>query len=219
VISIENISMRYSTDNPLSLRDISGQIRAGRITAIIGPSGSGKSTLADIVAGLVSPSSGRVVVDDTVIDDANRRLWRSRIAIVPQDPFLFDTSISDNLKLAKPDASEEEMWTALGRAQIAAHIRRLPAGLNTRVGSRGARFSGGERQRIVIARALLPDPEILILDEATSALDDENQRLLASLIQTLRDDGLSILLIAHQSSLTDIADDIIRLDKGQIRSS
>ena len=219
VISIENISMRYSTDNPLSLRDISGQIRAGRITAIIGPSGSGKSTLADIVAGLVSPSSGRIVVDDTVIDDANRRLWRSRIAIVPQDPFLFDTSISDNLKLAKPDASEEEMWTALGRAQIAAHIRRLPAGLNTRVGSRGARFSGGERQRIVIARALLPDPEILILDEATSALDDENQRLLASLIQTLRDDGLSILLIAHQSSLTDIADDVIRLDKGQIRSN
>lgn len=215
-ISLDRISMRYSPGDPLSLQEVSGQIRASRITAIVGPSGSGKSTLADIVAGMVAPTSGSIRVDGTIIDETNRRLWRSRVAIVPQDPFLFDTSIINNLKLAKADASEEELWEALERAQIAALIRKLPAGLHTRVGARGARFSGGERQRIVIARALLPNPEILILDEATSALDDENQRMLANLVRSLRDQGLSILLIAHQSSLTAIADDIVRLHKGQM---
>lgn len=215
-ILLHGITMQYAASEPRSLDTINARIAAGRITALAGPSGSGKSTLADLVGGLVAPTEGRVLVDDIPIDDANRRLWRSRVATVPQDPFLFNASIRDNLRLAKPDATDEEMWTALDRAQMAGVIRRLPAGLGTRVGNRGARFSGGERQRIVIARALLPDPEILILDEATSALDEANQRLLAAMVQNLRDQGLTILLIAHQPALLEVADDVIRLERGKV---
>lgn len=215
-ILLDGITMQYAASEPRSLDTINARIAARRVTALAGPSGSGKSTLADLVGGLVAPTEGRVVVDDTPIDDTNRRLWRSRVATVPQDPFLFNASIRDNLRLAKPDATDEEMWTALDRAQMARVIRCLPAGLDTRVGNRGARFSGGERQRIVIARALLPEPEILILDEATSALDEANQQLVAAMVQSLRDQGLTILLIAHQPALLEVADDVIRLERGKV---
>lgn len=215
-ILLHGITMQYAGSEPRSLDTINARIAAHRVTALAGPSGSGKSTLADLVGGLVAPTEGRVVVDDTPIDDTNRRLWRSRVAMVPQDPFLFNASIRDNLRLAKPDATDEEMWNALDRAQMASVIRCLPAGLGTRVGNRGARFSGGERQRIVIARALLPEPEILILDEATSALDEANQQLVAAMVQSLRDQGLTILLIAHQPALLEVADDVIRLERGKV---
>lgn len=218
-IVVRGVTMQYAHDAPRSLDNIEVRVTAGRVTALVGPSGSGKSSLADIIAGLVTPTNGSVFVDDTPIDDSNRRLWRSRVAMVPQDPFLFNASIRDNLRLAKPTASDEEMWAALDRAQMGDPIRRLPAGLGTKVGSRGARFSGGERQRIVIARALLPDPEILILDEATSALDEANQRLFLAMLGELRSEGLTVLLIAHQTALVEAADDLIQLIQGKVSTN
>lgn len=215
-IVLRGIAMQHHPKGPRSVDGIDTRIEAGRVTALVGQSGSGKSTLADIIAGLTTPTHGSVFIDDTLITDANRRLWRSRVATVPQDPFLFNASIRDNLRLAKPGASDEEIWGALERAQMAHVIRSLPAGLGTRVGSRGARFSGGERQRIVIARALLPEPEILILDEATSALDQANQNLFAAMLDNLRLQGLTVLLIAHQPALVEAADAVIQLAGGKL---
>lgn len=215
-ITLKDITMRYSPDAAPSLCGVSARIPSGRITALLGSSGSGKSTLADIVSGLFPPTEGLLAVDGVPVSNSNLRAWRSRVAIVPQDAFLFDTSIRENLLLAKSSATEDELWSALERAEIAELVRSLPEGLDTSVGNRGTRFSGGERQRLAIARALLPDPELLILDEATSALDMENQGKIARLVEGLRDQGLTILLIAHQASLADVADERITLDMGSL---
>lgn len=217
-IALTGVSKAYANGAQPSLDDVTVTIAAGRITSLLGSSGSGKSTLADIVSGLVTPTAGAMMVDDTPIDATNRRVWRSRVATVPQDAFLFDVSLRENMRLARADASDEDIWTALDRARIAALVRSLPDGLDTEVGNRGTRFSGGERQRLAIARALLPDPEILILDEATSALDADNQRKVAETIVGLRDGGLTILLIAHQPLLAEIADDRIVLESGRLRT-
>ncbi|UVI39087.1 ABC transporter ATP-binding protein [Qipengyuania spongiae] len=217
-IALTGVSKIYENGAQPSLDNVTVTIAAGRITSLLGSSGSGKSTLADIVSGLVTPTAGAMLVDETPIDATNRRVWRSRVATVPQDAFLFDVSLRENMRLAKADASEGEIWSALERARIAALVRSLPDGLDTEVGNRGTRFSGGERQRFAIARALLPDPEILILDEATSALDADNQRKVAETILALRDGGLTILLIAHQPLLADIADDRIVLERGRLQA-
>lgn len=215
-ITLNDITMRYSADASPTLFGVSVRIASGRITALAGSSGSGKSTLADIVSGLVPPTEGILAVDGVPVNNSNLRAWRSRVAIVPQDAFLFDMSIRENLLLAKSSATEDELWSALERAEIGELVRSLPEGLDTSVGNRGTRFSGGERQRVAIARALLPDPELLILDEATSALDMENEGKIVRLVEGLREQGLTILVIAHQSSLADVADERITLDRGRL---
>ena len=190
-------------------------IRAGAITALIGPSGSGKSTLADMLMGLTTPSSGTIHIDGVPLTDENRRLWRKSVAFVQQDPFLFHDSIAVNLRLAKADASEAEIWDALDSANIAALVRSLPDGIETIVGDRGMRFSGGERQRLVLARALIREPQLLILDEATSALDWENEAIIAATIEKLRG-SMTIITIAHRSSMIQLADDVVALASGKV---
>lgn len=216
MIELRDVTMRFDADAPPSLDRINVRIAAGRVTALIGASGSGKSTLADIVTGLITPTSGRLLIDGVEIDQRNRRAWRGRVATVPQDALLFNATLRENMLLGRPNADDADLWQALDRAQIADFIRDLPNGLDTQVGDRGTRFSGGERQRVALARALLSQPEILILDEATSALDIDNQQRVAAAIAGLRDVRLTILLIAHQPMITDIADDRIMLERGTV---
>lgn len=198
-----------------SLNHVSMTLRAGEITALIGPSGSGKSTLADILLGLTEPHSGVMRVDDRVIDGDNRRLWRTSVATVPQDAFLTNDTLSSNLRFGDETANDETLWTVLDQANIGDMVRALPDGLETIAGDRGTRFSGGERQRIALARALLRKPQLLILDEATSALDWQNQQIIAAAIQSLRG-KLTILTIAHRPSLISFADNIIAIDGGRV---
>ncbi|MFW5634465.1 MAG: ATP-binding cassette domain-containing protein, partial [Erythrobacter sp.] len=198
-----------------ALTQVSVRLPAGRITALIGPSGGGKSTFADIAAGLVHPSNGRVVIDGARLDPASARNWRRQVAYVPQDPFLLADGIAANLRLARPDASEAEIWDALEKANAASFVRKLPGRLDAVLGDNGVALSGGQRQRIVLARALVMRPRLLVLDEATSALDWESQALIARSIAALRGQ-VTVLAIAHRASLVATADHVIALDRGRI---
>ena len=180
------------------LRGIDGAIGAGEFAALLGASGSGKTTLADILLGLVEPDAGELRLDGAVVATAaDRARLRRQIAYVPQEPFLFDQSIRDNLAWAAPGASEEDLWQALRQAEADLFVRALPQGVDTGVGNRGARLSGGERQRICLARALLARPRLLILDEATNALDREVEDRLWQTLGRLRG-GLTVLTITHR---------------------
>ena len=214
-MSFQHISHAYPGAEGLSLNDVSFDIPAGKITALIGPSGSGKSTIADLVLGLTRPNSGDILVDDEPIVETNRRAWRSSVACVPQDAFLMNDTVEQNLRVGSETATEEEMWAALDKANIGALIRSLPEQLQTMAGDRGTRFSGGERQRIALARALLKKPQLLVLDEATSALDWESQKIIADAIRDLKGQ-LTILTIAHRPSLITFADNVISLQKGVV---
>ena len=214
-IGLSGVGMTYSGADTPSLRDVTLEIPKGQIVAMIGPSGSGKSTLADLMAGLFAPTAGTVTIDGVAIDAANRRAWRPTVASVPQESQLPHTTLASNLRLGNAHATEAEIWDALERANIAELVRALPDGLETVAGDRGTRFSGGERQRFALARALLRKPQLLILDEATSALDWENQRMIVAAITALRGE-LTILTIAHRPSLVSFADHVVALENGRI---
>lgn len=195
--------------------DITFGLPAGKVTALIGPSGSGKSTIADMLLGLLEPTAGKILVDGVEIDAANRRRWRDQVAYVPQDVFLLHDTIAANLRLAAPQASDDDLWTALRAAHAGEFVERLDHRLDTVVGDRGARLSGGERQRIALARALLRKPSLLILDEATSALDWQNQSLIARSIDGLRG-AMTILTIAHRPSMIAFADWVVAMEDGRV---
>ena len=214
-VELKDVSVVYNDSDPPLLDAIDLTIQAGRITALIGPSGSGKSTLADILLGLTLPFKGTICIDGTQVSNGNRRAWRSSVACVPQDPFLLNTSVRANLLVGKETASEAELWKCLDQANIGDLIRSLPDGLETNAGDRGQRFSGGERQRIALARALLREPQLLVLDEATSALDWDNQTKITSAIRALRG-KLTIVTIVHSASLLEFADDVIALEAGRV---
>lgn len=215
-IRFDGVTFRYDeAAGPDILHNVSIEIPAGQITAFIGPSGSGKSTLADLLLGLLEPSAGRVSIDGTVLDAANRRAWRDHVAYVPQDVFLLHDTIAQNLVLGAEGADDTAMWAALEAAHAAPFIRPLPEGLQTVVGDRGVRLSGGERQRIALARALLRKPRLLILDEATSALDWENQMLIARSIEALRG-KMTIVTIAHRPSMIAFADWVVAIEGGKV---
>ena len=212
-IALEHVSLRYD-DGTMALDDVSVSIPVGSITAIVGPSGAGKSTLADLIMGLAVPTGGTVALDDRVLDAATRRAWRRHVGYVPQDAFLFHESIRDNLLAARADASDDDLWRALERADAADLVRALPAGLETIAGERGTRFSGGEAQRIALARALVREPALLVLDEPTSALDAASEARIIATIQRLRGRH-TIVVVAHRQALAAIADRAITLEKGR----
>ncbi|MEM7688744.1 MAG: ABC transporter ATP-binding protein [Pseudomonadota bacterium] len=214
-IRFDRVSLTYPGADRPALDAVSFEIVEGRFTALIGPSGSGKSTVSDLLMGLLRPSEGTIFIDDEPLTDANRRAWRGSIAFVPQEPFLMNDTVASNLRIAKPDASDEDLWEVLGRAKASGFMEALPNGLETIVGERGTRFSGGERQRIALARALLRKPSLLILDEATSALDWENQKDIARDIEGMRGE-LTILTIAHRPSMIRFADDVIAMEAGKV---
>lgn len=211
----ENVSLRYRGGTSLALDNIDCVIRAGRATALIGASGSGKSTLADLLMGLSRPTLGRILIDGQPLEAENRRMWRKAVAYVPQEPFLLHDTIRANFRIARPDATEADMLAALAKARAADFVANLPEGLDTVVGERGTRFSGGERQRISLARALITRPALLILDEATSALDWKTQKEISDIIATLKGET-TVLSIAHRPSMIRFADDVLVMEQGKI---
>ena len=188
---------------------------AGTTLALVGETGSGKSTLAGLVRGC--PTRRRVASRSTgsTCATSTRRTWPGSSASSRQETYLVHASIRDNLLLAAPEATDEELWRALETAQVAELVARLPDGLDTVVGARGHRFSGGEQQRLAIARTLLRDPRVLVLDEATSALDNETERELQTALDRLMA-GRTTITIAHRLSTIRDAEQIAVLDRGRI---
>jgi ATP-binding cassette subfamily B protein len=185
------------------------------MVAFVGPSGAGKSTIASLVPRLYDVREGAVLVDGVDVRKIRMESLRSHIAVVTQETFLFHASVLENLRYGRPSATPAEVVEAARKAQIHAQIQSLPQGYDTLVGERGYRFSGGERQRLAIARAILKDPAILILDEATSALDSSNELLVQRALEPLMR-GRTSLVIAHRLSTIRHADQIVVLDHGQI---
>lgn len=216
-IECQNVFFRYNQHGSTSyaLENINLMIPANKMTAFVGRSGAGKSTLIDLLMGLNQPEKGQVLIDGKSITSANLLSLRRAISYVPQDPFLFNTSIRENLKLVVPEATEEQMWEALDFSSAAEFVEKLPQGLDTLIGDRGIRLSGGERQRIVLARAILRNPSILVLDEATSALDTENEAKIQQAIDRLKG-RMTIVVIAHRLSTIRNVDQVVVLDQGRI---
>jgi ATP-binding cassette subfamily C protein len=196
-IRFENVSFAYEAGRGDAVNGLSLEVAARRTTAIVGPSGAGKTTLADLVMGLVQPRGGRIVVDGRVLDESWLRAWRAGIGYVDQDTLLFNDTVLANLRWARPESTEAEVWEALRLAAADGFVAALPDGLATQIGDRGVRLSGGERQRLALARALLRRPALLILDEATSALDAENERRIRDAILGLHG-RMTILMITHR---------------------
>jgi len=213
----EGVSFAYDTQPVLV--DIDLELRPGDLVALVGRSGAGKSTLCDLLCRFYRPTSGRILVGGTNLADARLKSWLRHVAIVTQETFLFNTTIMENLRFGKPEATVEEVERAAQAANIHEFIKGLPAGYETTVGERGAKLSGGERQRMAIARAILRNPEVLILDEATSALDAENEKLVQGALSNLIRAGgrrRITLVIAHRLSTVRDADRIVVLDEGRI---
>ena len=188
---------------------------SGEVTALVGLSGAGKSTLADLLIRLIEPDQGTIEVDGVSIGAFRLVEWRRRIGFVSQDPFVFNMSIRDNIALAVPAATLDEVREAARRARVDDVIAELPQGYDTMAGDRGVRLSGGQRQRIAIARALLNRPPILIFDEATSALDNLSERLVKETIDDLKP-GRIVIVIAHRLSTIQNADKVVVLDRGAV---
>lgn len=215
-LECRHVSFRYHLNQPAyALKDINLHIPANRMTAIVGRSGAGKSTLIDILMGLMQPERGQVLVDEAPLSGDTLFSLRRSISYVAQDPFLFSSSIRENLLLVEPDAKDEELWEAVEFSQSAEFVSRLPNGLDTVIGDRGVRLSGGERQRLVLARAILRKPSILVLDEATSALDTENEARIQKAVEGIRG-KMTIIVIAHRLSTIRHADQVIVLDQGKV---
>jgi ATP-binding cassette subfamily C protein len=218
-IRFDGVSFAYGEGaDGLAIRDLTLAIRAEETTAIVGPSGAGKSTVADLVMGLILPTRGRVLVDETPLGPERVRSWRSQIGYVAQETFLFNDTVRANLLWASPDANDKEIWQTLRLAAADEVVSELPEGLETVLGDRGVRLSGGERQRLALARALLRRPTLLILDEATSALDSENERRIQSAIEELHGQ-MTILVITHRLSAIWEADVIHVLERGRLVES
>lgn len=204
-----------SFENPQVLADINFEIESGQTIALVGPSGAGKSTLISLLPRLYDVTEGSLTVDGHDVRSLTQASLRSAIGVVSQDPHLFHDSVGMNLRYARPDATDEELREACSAAQILAVIDALPDGLDTVVGERGYRLSGGEKQRLSIARMLLKDPAVVVLDEATSHLDSENESLVQQALATALD-GRTAIVIAHRLSTITAADVILVLENGSI---
>jgi ATP-binding cassette subfamily B protein len=214
-LQLEGVTYRYPGQERPALQDVSLELEPGKVVALVGPSGAGKTTLGAMVVRFVDPQEGRVLLDGVDVRDLTLATLGRSVGVVFQDPFLFHTTLRDNIRFGRPDATDEEVEAAAGDAQLSALVRSLPDGLDTVVGERGHRLSGGEKQRVAIARVLLKDPPVLLLDEATAHLDAIAEReLQAALVRAVR--GRTALVIAHRLSTVRSADLIVVLDRGRV---
>ncbi|MDN3644829.1 ABC transporter ATP-binding protein [Pontixanthobacter aestiaquae] len=216
---LSDISFAYSESSPPVLTDVDLTIAAGEIVALSGVSGDGKTTLLDIIAGLHHAVDGAITVDGEHLDTPSAfRNWRSQLAYLPQDPFLFDSSLRENLTWSAEAVADEALWTALEIAGADGFVRKMSDGLDSRAGERGQNMSGGQRQRICIARALLRKPRLLILDEATNALDAQLEKDILERLIAMRDQ-FSIILVTHRRDTQQLADRLVTLSGGKIAST
>jgi len=199
----------------LALRHVSFAIMPGQTVALVGRSGSGKTTTAHLLMRFWDPTDGQILLGGHDLRDFGLDALRRRMALVSQDTYLFNTTVRENLRIGRPDATEEEIIEAACRANAHEFIARLPDGYDTVIGERGVQLSGGQRQRLAIARAILRDAPILILDEATSHLDSENERLVHQALRRLMA-GRTTLMIAHRLSTVREADNLVVLDDGVV---
>jgi ATP-binding cassette subfamily C protein len=197
------------------LSRLSVVIRDGEVLGVTGPSGAGKTTFLDALVGLLAPLSGTIRLNGAPMDDSAAQLWRDRISYVPQESCLLNETIRRNLTWGRKSVSEDALWEALALVRLDVVVRRTAHGLDTEVSERGIRFSGGERQRIALARAILRRPEALMLDEATSAIDIDTEAAIFESLAAARP-GMTILVVAHRPSTLAICDRIIRLDDGRL---
>ena len=214
-VRFEGVAYRYPDADVEALSGIDLTLAPGTSLAVVGETGSGKSTLAGLVVRLADPTRGRILVDGVELRDLAPEDLARHVGVVSQETYLTHASIRANLLQAKPEASDDELWRALRIAQVDEVVAKLPQGLDTVVGARGHRFSGGERQRLAVARTVIKDPRILVLDEATSALDTETERELQIALDRLSR-GRTTLTIAHRISTVRGADQIVVLDGGRI---
>jgi ATP-binding cassette subfamily B protein len=213
-IAFDNVSFGYE-GNGRTLEDLTFGVPAGTTTAIVGETGSGKTTLGYLVARLYDVEAGAVRIDGVDVRELSFETLARLVGVVSQETYLFHASVRENLRFAKPDATDEEIEQAARAAQIHHVIEALPQGYETIVGERGYRFSGGEKQRIAIARTILRNPPILVLDEATSALDTQTERLVQEALERL-EEGRTTIAIAHRLSTVRDADQIVVLDRGRL---
>lgn len=217
-ILLKGVSFQYAQDRPPALDGVNMRIPAGAIVGLVGANGSGKTTLVDLIAGLLTPTAGKVQIDGVEINDANRAAWQARIAYVPQNIFLLDTTVARNIAFGiPPDAIDTRRLSEAARlAQLETLIGMLPGGFEHRVGERGVALSGGQRQRIGIARALYRDRAVLLLDEATSALDEASETELMDALSGLRG-RYTVILIAHGLRVVRSCDVLFELENGRVR--
>jgi len=218
IASLEGASVAETIDSEAVLDGVSFTCKPGTLTALVGPSGAGKSTISGLLPRLYDVTEGSISINGVDIRDSTILELRSLIGIVTQDSHMLHESIAENLRYAKVDATENEMWAACDAAQIGEFIRTLPNGLDTVVGERGHRLSGGEKQRLAIARLLLKQPQIVVLDEATAHLDSENEALVQNALATALA-GRTSIVIAHRLSTVVHADQILVLENGRIVES
>jgi len=216
-VRFEDVWFRYGEEDAAewTLRDIELEVAPGTRTAIVGETGSGKTTLGYLTARLYDPARGRVLIDGVDIRELTFGALADAVGVVSQETYLFHASVRDNLRFARPDATDEEIEEAARAAQIHDKIAELDEGYDTVVGERGFRFSGGEKQRIAIARTILRNPPVLVLDEATSALDVQTERAVEVALEQLAE-GRTTIVIAHRLSTVRGADQIVVLDRGEI---
>ncbi len=213
-VALENVYFAYEPDVPV-LKGVSLRAPAGTTTALVGSSGSGKSTLVSLIMAFNRPTGGRVTIDGRDLENVKLGDYRRQLGVVLQENFLFDGSVKDNIRFARPDATPEQVEEVSRLANAHTFIGGFPNGYDTVVGERGIKLSGGQRQRLAIARALLADPRILILDEATSSLDSESEALIQEGLQQLQR-GRTSFVIAHRLSTIRSADQILVLEAGEI---
>lgn len=215
-IKFENVYFSYNKNSKdFTLKNINLSISPKENVAIVGRSGCGKSTLAKLLLNTYEPQNGRVTINNIEINKYNATSFHRKIGIVSQEPYMFNLTIKENLLLANPKASEEELWKACKKACIYEFIDSLPKGFDTIIGERGIKLSGGQKQRLAIARTLLSNTEIIVFDEATSALDYDSEKMIHMTIEDLCSEK-TIIIIAHRLSSILLADKVIVMDNGEV---
>ncbi len=214
-IRLEQVVVQYENDRQPALRGASLAVPAGRVVAVVGPTGAGKSTMAHLLLRFVEPADGLVLVDGRPLAELDAGQWRAGVGYVPQQPHLFAGTVTDNIRVANIDASDEAVWAAAEAANATGFIRRLPQGFDTPVGDEGVRLSGGQRQRLAIARAFLKDAPFVLLDEATANLDSVSEAAVWEALERLLV-GRTALVIAHRLQLARRADLIAVVEAGQV---
>ena len=214
-IAFDNV--KFSYENNLILNDINLRIKKNQFIVIVGPSGSGKTTLLDLICSLSFPEAGSIKVDDIDLKSIDVTKWRSRIGYIPQDLFLFNNTISNNISLGDPDITQQEISLAIERSGSFEFVSKLKNSINTNIGEKGLKLSGGQRQRLSIARAIVCKPQLLLLDEATTALDPKTEEKILITLRSLTEKGMTIVAVSHQPAILNIADVVYKLEDGKLK--